>query len=164
MHSWGYVKWSNNQVSAREPMIERPVFQGTEKSMCVGIPSFPIIIILGQVLNVCCVGFGWGKCLEEAVFWVYLISLGGNKDLYLQIMHFLWSAFVWALYTLVEWWVLCFALVGRATVKSAGCLICIQTFYFLGMWHCSSHLTSLCLCIHISGTDLITMQRSLRNQ
>lgn len=47
---------------------------------------------LGLGFNACCIGFGWGKCLEEAVF-KFMISLWGNKDLYLQIMHFLGSAF-----------------------------------------------------------------------
>lgn len=54
--------------------------------------------------------------MEEAVLEVYLLSLGGNKDLYLQIMHFLGSALVWALHTLAKRWVLCFASMGRAKV------------------------------------------------
>lgn len=110
VQSWGYVKWRNNQVSSQEPLIEWSAFQGKEKNMCVGIPSFPIVVILGQVFNVCYIGFGWRKCLHEQ-FTSSQISLGGTKDLYLQIMHFLWSAFVWAWYTLANdrffvlpWW------------------------------------------------------------
>lgn len=114
VQGWGYIKRRNNQVSAQEPLIERSAFRGDEKSMCVGIPGVPIIIILGQILNRRCDGFGWGKCLQEAVFEVHLISPGGNKHLYLQIMHFLGGAFVWALHTPAKWEDFCFALVGRA--------------------------------------------------
>lgn len=122
VQGWGYIKRRNNQVSAQEPPIERSAFQGDEKSTCVGIPG----VILGRVLNGRCVGFGRGKRLQEAVFSVHLISLGGNKHLYLQIMHFLGSAFVWALHIPAKREVLCFALVGRArfTFRLPGILLC----------------------------------------
>lgn len=85
------------------------------KRACVrGSLVSPFIIILGQVLNGRCDGFGWGKRLQEAAFKVHLISLGGSKYLYVQIMHFLGGAFMWALHTLAKWKVLCFALVERA--------------------------------------------------
>ena len=58
VQGWCYVKQRDNRVSAPEPLREQSAFQGNENSMCAGTPGFPITIIWGRVVNMCCVGFG----------------------------------------------------------------------------------------------------------